>query len=267
MKLGYCINMSATATDTLGINTLDALIENNFDYVEFPLAQTMELDDTDFEATLKHLKNIGIPCEICNNFFPAHLKLTGPDVPWVAIKEYLDKAISRANKLGAKVIVFGSSGARNVEAGFDIADAVKQLAAMLEMASAKAAPYGIYIAIESLNRAESNIINNLTEGSYLAKLVNRPNVGNLADYYHMAVEKESVEVIKALADGGTVFLHTHIADTINGRSFPLDKTRILSFVNALKSIGYAGRISIEGYSANFDNEIKLAKETLGGLMS
>jgi len=259
--------MSATATDILGINTLDTLVENNFDYVEFPLAQIMELDDKGFEAALKRLKSIGIPCEVCNNFFPAHIKLTGTNVSWAEIEGYLDKGIRRASELGAKVIVFGSSGARNVEAGFDIADAVKQLATMLEIASTKAASYDICIAIESLNRAESNIINNLTEGSYLAKLVNRPNVGNLADYYHMAAEKESVDVIKALADGGTVFLHTHIADTINGRSFPLDKSRISAFIDVLKSIGYTGRVSVEGYSTDFSNEIKLAKETLGGLIT
>jgi len=257
--------MFATNADPLGLNTLATLAANGFDYVEIPLAQTMELDDTEFAAAIKYLQSIGIPCEACNNFFPAHIKLTGSNVCETTIEQYMDKAIHRANKLGAKVIVFGSSGARNVAPGFDVTDALCQLVGALKMASVKATPHGINIAIESLNKTESNIINSLTEGAHLAKLVNCPNVGLLVDFYHMETENEPVDVIKTLADDGAIFMHAHIADALTGRGLPLDKSRLAPFANALKSINYNGKLSVEGYSTNPAAEIKLARETLAAL--
>ena len=257
--------MSATGTDTLGTWTLPALAANNYDYAEIPLAQVMALDKAEFEEVLIKLNDSGMVCEAMNNFFPAHVKLTGPAVSQTDISEYLDKALERAKRLGAKVIVFGSSGARNVEPDFPMDKAMEQLSRILQLISEKTVPCGINVAIESLNTKESNIINSLTEGAALAKAVNRTNIGVLIDLYHMQMENEGLDVIKRLYTGGTVFMHAHIADTSANRGFPLDGKLFSKFAHTLEEINYTGRLSIEGHTQNFDTEIKQAKETLDSL--
>jgi len=265
IKFGFCTGMSATNTDTLGLWTLPALASNSYDYAELPLAQVMALDDAGFEDALKALKDSGMVCEAMNNFFPAHIKLTGSAVSKDAISEYLDKALERAKKLGAGIIVLGSSGARNVESGFPMDRAMEQIKETLYIISEKIAPYGIRVAIESLNSKESNIINKITEAADLANTVNHSDIGVLIDTYHMQMENEGFDVIKKLHSGGTAFMHAHIADTPAGRGYPCDKEMYIEFVHTLKEIGYTGRLSVEGFTKDFDAEIGQAKRTLDSM--
>jgi len=259
--------MLAKGEDTLGILALPALAANKYDYAELPVAQVMALDETEFENVLKKLEDSGMVCEAMNNFFPAHIKLTGPNISQTAISEYLDKALERASRLGAKIVVFGSSGARNVEPGFPMDKATEQLKETLQIISEKAIPFGILVAIESLNTKESNIINSLTEAAALAKAVDRPNIGVLIDLYHMEMDGEGLEIIKELHDSGTVFMHAHIADTPAGRGFPLDEEKFTGFAQALEEINYTGRLSVEGLTQNFDVEIKQAWKTLDNVFN
>ena len=265
IKLGCCVSMSATSTDTLGIWTLPALAANDYDYIELPIAQVMALETPEFEEALIILNDSGMVCEAMNNFFPAFIKLTGPNVSQTAISEYLDKALERVSRIGAKVLVLGSSGARNIEPGFPIDKAMEQLCQTLQVISEKTIPYGINVAIESLNTNESNILNNLTEGATLAKAVNRSNVGVLIDLYHMQMENEELDVIKRLHSDGIDFKHAHIADASTNRGFPLNKEKFSEFARILGEINYTGRLSIEGFTQNFDEEIKQAKTTLDSL--
>jgi sugar phosphate isomerase/epimerase len=265
IKFGYCINMSATDEDILGIQTLSALKTAGLDYAEIPLAEVMQLGDSEFKDVLKRISESGIQCEVCNNFFPAHIRLTGAYTSKEQIDHYVDKALSRANALGAKVIVFGSSGARNVETGFPMDKAHEQLVDVLKLISRKAHPYDICIAIESLSKKESNIINALSDGAELAKIVGCHNIGNLIDVYHMEMEGENAEIIKTLHSEGARFFHAHIADKATGRGFPLDKAKFESFAEALIDIGYSGRLSIEGYSDDLSGELLIAKKVLENL--
>lgn len=59
-----------------------------------------------------------------------------------------------------------------------------------------AASAGIHIAIEPLNRQESNMIQNLEEGKKLMTEAGGPSIRLLADYYHFMLEKESLETLK-----------------------------------------------------------------------
>lgn len=124
------------------------------------------------------------------------MRLTGETVDPAKVQEYVKRAIDRAVKLGSRVIVFGSSGAKNVPEGFPYDRAFGQIADVLRMIDTYAASAGIHIAIEPLNRQESNIIQNLEEGKKLMTEAGGPSIRLLADYYHFMLEKESLETLK-----------------------------------------------------------------------
>lgn len=245
MKLGCCLNMLGTPEDDIGQRWIASVKAAGYDYVELPLAQVMALSSQGFEILLHRMAQMGISCESCNNFFPASVRLTGPDADTARIIRYVDKALERACRLGAKVIVFGSSGAKNVPDGFPMETAFYQIVEVLQMIGPKARQAGIEIVIEPLNRLESNIITNLTEGADLMRQVADSQVSLLVDYYHYTMEHETLSTLKQYLP---LIHHVHFAEP-DGRVIPTAPQKSYApFFSALMDGNYNGRVSIEGYS-------------------
>ncbi len=255
MKLGCCLNMLGDEREPIGMKYMPALKKAGYDYMELPLAQIMDLSDADYERLRREVEKTGIPCECCNNFFPATVRLTGETADPIQIGDYARKAIERARKLGAKIIVFGSSGAKNIPEGFDRHRAFCQIVNTLKIADAYALPAGIHIVIEPLNRMESNVILNLSEGDFLMKEAGRPSIRLLVDYYHFTMEKESLDTLR---DRMANIDHVHFAEPV-GRRFPTKhKAEYEEFFQVLKNGRYDGRVSVEAYSDEPEQDIENA---------
>lgn len=250
MRIGCCVNMVAQAPDGIGIERLEVLAACGYDYVEMPLAQVMALQQSQFRAVVEYVESTGIACEACNNFIPASLPVTGDNVDRVRIAEYVDEAIERACILGAKSVVFGSSGAKNVPPGFSMEKAWEQIVETLIQVDELIGERDVKIAIEPLCRVESNIVVNAHEGLKLAQAVNRSHVRLLIDYYHLEMEKEDHSIIEKAGD---YLQHIHLANP-SGRAYPQtsDGADYRTFITQLQKAGYDDRISIEAYTDNFN---------------
>lgn len=251
--------MLADEADLIGQQWLPILRQAGYDYVELPLAQIMDFSEETFCALLEELKTLEIPCEACNNFFPKEVRLTGETVCFDQIQTYVEHAVSRAVRLGAKVIVFGSSGAKNVPEGFDPAMAIEQVVQVLRFVSEAVAPHGIQIAIEPLNRAESNLIVNLKEGMQLVEAVGCEPIRLLVDYYHFCLEQDTEEL---LVSAMPYLVHAHFANPV-GRTIPttVDETQ-WDFLACLQENGYPGRLSVEAFSDDPVRELQAFLEQL-----
>ena len=107
----------------------------------------------------------------------------------------------------------------------------------MRIAAPIAAEHGITIVIEPLNKKEANIVLNGAEGLKLAREIDRPSVQLLIDYYHMALENESPDILLEARD---MIRHTHIS-TVPARTYPVAvEPGYLPFFANLKAIGYAG---------------------------
>lgn len=261
MKLGCCLNMLGDTQDAIGRKVMGFLEGAGYDYMELPLAQVMELNDENFEELLTQIRETGIPCEACNNFFPAYVRITGEEADMGKIHDYVERALDRAERMGAKVIVFGSSGAKNVPAGFSYEKAYEQIVDTLALVDTCISDRGIRIAIEPLNRMESNIILNLTDGMKLVEDVKtctgkkETSVRLLVDYYHHKMEKESMNVLRKAAD---MLIHVHFADS-NGRVYPEEPCKEYEeFFSVLKAGGYDERVSVEAYTKTPERSIQKA---------
>lgn len=264
MKIGVCGTITGKNADGAEFDLLAAAQRAGFDYIELPLATVAGLSDADYAALRSQILSGGLPCEACNVFFPGSLRLTGPEVNPEKTRAYLDLAFARAAGLGVQVIVFGSAGARNVPAGFPMEQAFVQLIEMLRIAGEAAQVYGITVVIEPLNRGESNILQTASEGYTLAKLSAHPNVKLLVDYYHMARDGEDCGIIRTAREW---VQHAHFADP-DGRVYPAEqKPHFAEFFNALKDVGYAGRVSLEAGFKNFAAEapraLQIVRELAG----
>lgn len=283
MRFGCCGNLVASGPDKTGIEIVEKIAGYGYDYIELPLAEMMELSEAQFDALRERVAASGIRCEVCNNFFPAKVRLTGPDVDMALVRDYFSRALARAGKLGVSVVVFGSAGAKRVPAGFDMAQAFQQVVQVTREAGMEAQKYGITIAIEPVRLPDCNIINTFEEGVSLAKAVDLDNVKVLIDFYHMVCQHESPDIL--LRFGKEYLRHVHFSypniPVLNGtadpdqisqyfegeldqrgwwRTYPScrEEWDYSGFISALKQIGYEGRVSLEAPVADFDAQARQA---------
>ena len=234
MRFGLCAD----------IRNVKEVREAGYDYIDGKLNQFALWTEEEFCSVLDLFKTTDIKMERCALLFPKNMIVIGSQYDEKAMRDYLDTAFSRMNALGCDLVVFGSGKSRLVPQGMRWQDAYTELVAVTRLVGKIAATYGIRVAIEPLNRAETNLINSLAEGAALQADVNLPNVGLLADAYHMWQEGEDMKRLLTCAP----FMHTHIA--VKGtRFYPTEKTEeIRAFFSLLKQSGYDGTVSIEGKS-------------------
>lgn len=259
MRFGCCTSMIAPGSDPVGVEAIGTLAELGYDYVELSLAHMAALSDADFQALAARVEGSGLVCEACNNFFPAAVRLTGPETSLPAALDYAARAMERAERLGARIVVFGSSGAKNVPPGFPREQAWGQISDLLGRLGPMAESRGITIAIEPINRLESNIVNTVAEGLRLMREVGHANIRLLVDFYHLCMESEDPLV---LLEAGEGIRHVHLA-RLEGRGFPTRaEGNFAPFFDALGRTGYGGRCSIEAYTNDFATDARQALETL-----
>jgi len=129
-----------------------------------------------------------------------------------------------------------------IEESVNRAEAEKWTIDCLKECTEFAQEYNIRLTLEPVNRYESNFINTLDEGIKFIKRVGAPNLGILADTFHMNIEEISIydSIIKAK----NYITHVHFADS--NRWAPgcghLDFAKI---VQTLKKIDYQGYVSAE----------------------
>jgi sugar phosphate isomerase/epimerase len=115
------------------------------------------------------------------------------------------------------------------------------VAALQEVATAASAA-GVRLALEPLNRYETDLIHTVSDGLDLIERVGADSFGLLLDTFHMNIEEPSIEA-SIRACGDRIF-HFHVADS--NRWYPgaghLDFGSILE---TLAATGYRGHVSGE----------------------
>ena len=252
--------MVASEPDGIGTEHLNELEYLGYDYVEMPLSEMMGLDEQKFLELKSRVDRLSIRCEVCNNFFPKHIRLTGQEVHMDRIMNYARHALTRAEALGAACVVFGSGAAKNVPDGTSLENGYQQIVELLNQIAPLAEDKGIIICIEPLRIQECNLINTFNEGSSLADEINHPNIKVLIDYFHMMAEREPMNHLRKL--GKKHLAHVHFSSS--GREFPgyRKEAAYHIFFDALREIEYDGRVSCEAYSGNFITEAAMALEFL-----
>ena len=245
MRFGVCA----------GPEQADVLAEAGYDFIELAVAgHVMNVDEAGWPETRRQLLALSLPPETFNSFVRTG-KITGPDVDFDGLTRYVQTALFRVAEIGGKIIVFGSGGARNVPEGFDRETAKRQMRDFLSLCADVSDQTGVVVAIEPLCRAESNIINWVSEGAEWARQIGRPGVRDLGDTYHMEQEGEPPS---ALVEARDVLAHIHVAD--DGRLAPgTGAYDYVSLFGALRDARYDARVSIEcRFCPDFAGEVTQA---------
>jgi D-psicose/D-tagatose/L-ribulose 3-epimerase len=105
--------------------------------------------------------------------------------------------------------------------------------------------HGLSIALEPLNRFESDMINTAEDVIRFIKDVNHSSAKVLLDGFHMTIEESNIaEAIKLVGDK---LLHVQVSE--NHRGIPgTGLTPWTDFAEGLKAIDYKGAIVIESFT-------------------
>jgi sugar phosphate isomerase/epimerase len=212
-----------------------------YDGVELAIRDPDLVDGEKLEAILaKHV--IKVPAIGTGQAWgEERLSLTDPDP---AIREAAVSRIKRhillAQRFNALVIIGLIRGV--TPAGQTNLQSIQYLEDCLQECTEAADIRGIRLAIEPINRYETDLINTVDEGLKLIDQVGSPKLGLLLDTFHMNIEEQNID--EAIHMSGEQLFHFHVADS--NRWHPggghLDFKAIL---HTLKSSGYRGWISGE----------------------
>jgi sugar phosphate isomerase/epimerase len=166
---------------------------------------------------------------------------------------YAATAFQRARQAGIEIIVFGSGGARQIPDGFSQAKAEEQFLAYLKELGPLAAQHNVTVVIEPLNAAECNFILSVPEADALVQAANHPNIGVLADFYHMTRQGQTPDDIRR---HGARLRHVHVAENADRTAPGIAGDDFRPFLRALRDTGYRGAIAIECKWRDFAADVR-----------
>ena len=249
MKFGICT----------GAEKLEYIKGLGFDYAEGSLSAISKMTDEKFDIVCAALEKTQMSFEAVNGFCSSDLKLSY-NIDLKAIKAYAEMALARAARLGTKIVVVGSGGARKIPEGCSVEEAEENFKMALVTVADVASVYGMKVAIEPLS--DDNFIKTLAQAAKICEDIGRDDIGCIVDLFHFYKNGEDMADI---AKYGKYILHTHIARMNDDRGAPEaeDADDVKAFVSALESVGYNGRMSLEClYCPDFETAVKNYAELL-----
>ena len=253
MKIGICTS----------VENMQKVLDAGFEFIEVNNSKYGVQSDEDFEkAYAIAAKHPGVALA-SNGLVPGDIRLTGPDVDYDAIRAFCEKSFARLDRLGVKILVFGSSKAKIVPEGFSFDEAWEQLVNCVHIFSDVAAKHDQTVVIEPLRYDECNIINTVEDSVKLAKLANRENVKAHVDFFHLM---QNGETLSQLAPLVKELGHVHIASPVK-RTPPTfdDGANYRAFFDTLRAGGYDGTVSFEGKSIEDPDRLKTLASFLKSL--
>lgn len=154
--------------------------------------------------------------------------------------ERIRRQVDLARLLGAVVIIGLIRG--KVQPGVSREQAMDWLGEGLSECAGYGSRQGVRLALEPVNRYETDLIVSVSEGLSLISEIGADNLGLLVDTFHMNIEEPSIE--DSIRAAGAGIFHCHVADSNRwyAGAGHLDFPSILS---ALEEAGYRGYLSAE----------------------
>ncbi len=227
------------------IHLFERIKEMGFDVVEIPVEDPTLIDSNEI---LEALSRYELKAVVCGVFGPT--KDFTHDNPLVHKHcfEYIRQCFEFCQSWGSEFLagpMYSAVGkARLVseeQKRIEWGRAVENLHNVCQMAE----DFGLDIAIEPLNRFESDLVNTAEDALRLVKDINHPRAKILLDSFHMTIEERNL--YRAIKLVGDKLIHVQVSE--NHRGVPgSGLTPWEDVKRGLKEIDYQGCISIESFT-------------------
>ncbi|MCP1111145.1 sugar phosphate isomerase/epimerase family protein [Ohessyouella blattaphilus] len=233
-----------------GMEPLDKIIfraaELGYDAVELTGALHIPVETSaERRKTVRGwIQSAGIECSALHYIWDGSVKMATADKDEMKrCTDYLCKVIDMSSDMESRTVIVGSGGkTRSFEDDQDRSEVTKNMAEIIFNAGEYAKDKGVILAMEAINRYETNFLNTLKEAVEFTKMVNHPNVRTMADTYHMNIEE--VSPADEIRKYGHTLANIHFADS-NRQAPGEGHFDFVSLAQALKKVNFSEYISFE----------------------
>lgn len=223
----------------------DKAVQLGFDVLELACEDPALLD---FPQVRDALAARGLEPVVCGAFGPGRDISSDDASARQGGFAYIRQLIDAAAVVGARIVcgpMYSQTGkARLLPDDARRAERRRAASALRELAD-YAAERGVRLALEPLNRFETDMINTAQQGMDFLAEVDHPAVGLHLDTFHMHIEEKSSADAVRLA--GDRLYHFHACE--NDRGIPgTGQVAWEAIAGALREIGYSGPVVIESFT-------------------
>ena len=199
-------------------------------------------------AVRRAAEDAGVTISVCGAFGPDRdVSHEEPQRRRLGI-DYLKVCIDLAAEVGAPNVIgpmYSATGKTRLLPEPEREQQRRWATESLREAGEYAAERGVGLAIEPLNRFETDLVNTVEQGLDLCERIDLDNVGLLLDTFHMNIEEKSVP--NAIRAAGRRLRHFHACENDRGApgSGHLEWDGVFS---ALADTGYDGLVVIESFT-------------------
>lgn len=253
MKIGINTYLWQWPFNSERVDLLKKIKDFGYDGVEMTIEDRSKKN---LEVIKDNIKKTSLECIVCSSFVEGNLISNDSAVIKKGVK-YVKESIDLCEYLGASILVgptYGSLINKDFLNPIVKNKARQQTVELLKDIGKYALDKKIKIAIEPINRYESNFLNTAHEGIYLVKEINLQNIGLNLDTYHMHIEEKNSK--KAVLDSGKYLFHLHAPE--NDRGTPgTGAVDWCGIGEALKKINFEGFVVMESGSPHVEEVAKL----------
>lgn len=104
------------------LEKIDTLAAAGYDYIELGVQSALipEAGNEEFQRIQDRVAEADLKPEAYSGFVPGDLRVVGEAVDLPRLSRYVETACRRARGIGGEIIVYGSSGSRNLEEGLSL---------------------------------------------------------------------------------------------------------------------------------------------------
>ncbi len=246
VKLGVSTWLWVSPFRTQNAPELFSKIKNlGYDKVEIAIEDPKEIDT---KAIKEQLDSFDLEALVCGAFGPTR-DLTSDDAK---LREtgiaYIETCLDIAKELGASFFagpMYSAVGKARMVSPEQKRKEWERAAEGLRMACELASARGLDIALEPLNRFESDLINNVDDVLRLIKDIDHPSAKVCLDMFHMNIEEPDPE--DAIVKAGDKLIHLQVSENYRGTP-GTGSTNWQAYYSGLEKINYQGTVSIESFT-------------------
>jgi len=235
--------VSPFSNRTLGV--IDHAKAMGFDLLEICVEDP---DTIDIPAIRDRARQAGIGVTICGAFGASRDMSSEDGATRGAALAYVEKCVDIASALGSPFVsgpMYAAVGNTRLLAPEARRAQWERAVAGLRRAAAYAKAQSVKLAIEPLNRFETDLVNTVDQGLRLIEDIGEDNVGLLLDTFHMNIEEKDIPGAVRRAAGHIVEFHA----CSNDRGTPgEDHLPWPEIASALRAARYDGPVVIEAFT-------------------
>jgi D-psicose/D-tagatose/L-ribulose 3-epimerase len=245
MRYGASTFIWASPFSNRTLDLFDHVKALGFDILEICVEDPATID---VPAIRERGARTGVSVTICGAFGPERDLSSEDAAKRQAGLAYVERCIDFAAALKSPFVsgpMYAPTGATRLLAADARRDQWERAVASLKAAANYAANRGVKLAIEPLNRFETDLVNTVDQGLRLVEDVGVDNVGLLLDTFHMNIEEKDIPAAIRRASGRIVEFHA----CANDRGTPGDDhLPWRAIAAALGDVGFQGPVVIEAFT-------------------